>query len=95
MKLSNVRRYSADDLWCMDRGLAMQLDRYAHLSDISIYEKFIINSGEIEIQNKEINLKFKKKKNLPLMLSVIKQFDLIKYPWAEDKKMDFTGLAIS
>jgi len=75
--------------------LAMQLDRYAHLSDISIYEKFIMNSGEIEIQNKEINLKFKKKKNLPLMLSVMKQFDLIKYPWAEDKKMDFTGLAIS
>jgi len=29
------------------------------------------------------------------MLSVIKQFDLIKYPWAEDKKMNFTGLAIS
>ena len=75
--------------------LAMQLDRYAHLSDISIYEKFIMNSGEIEIQNKEINLKFKKKKNLPLMLSVMKQFDLIKYPWAEDKKMNFTGLAIS
>ncbi|MGK7876076.1 MAG: hypothetical protein AB4426_23090 [Xenococcaceae cyanobacterium] len=21
LKLSNVRRYSADDLWCMDRGL--------------------------------------------------------------------------
>jgi hypothetical protein len=45
-----------------------------------------VNSGEIEIQDTEINVKLKKKKNLPLMLAVMKQFASQKYPWAENKK---------
>ncbi len=53
------------------RIFAMELDRYSQLSDISLYEKFIMNSGEIEIQNDEILVKLKKKKNLPLMLTVM------------------------
>ncbi len=77
------------------RLFAMELDRYSHFSDISIYEKFIMNSGEIEIQDAEINVKLKKKKNLPLMLSMMKQFASQRYPWAENKKMKFSGLSIS
>ncbi len=73
----------------------MELDRYSHLSDISIYEKFVMNSGEIEIMDNEINLKLKKKKNLPLMLSSMKHFASQKYTWADNKKMNFTGMSIS
>ncbi|MFO7744452.1 MAG: transposase [Psychroflexus sp.] len=77
------------------RLLAMELDRYSHLSDTSIYEKFVMNSGEIEIMDNEINLKLKKKKNLPLILSAMKHFASQKYPWADNKKMNFTGMSNS
>ncbi len=77
------------------RLFAMELDRYSHLSDISLYEKFIMNSGEIEIQNNQILVKLKKKKNLPLMLTVMKQFTSQKYSWAKNKKMTFSGMSNS
>ena len=77
------------------RIFAMELDRYSQLSDISLYEKFIMNSGEIEIQNDEILVKLKKKKNLPLMLTVMKNFTSLKYSWAKNKKLTFSGMSNS
>ena len=77
------------------RIFAMELDRYSQLSDISLYEKFIMNSGEIEIQNDEILVKLKKKKNLPLMLTVMKNFTSLKYSWAKNKKLIFSGMSNS
>jgi hypothetical protein len=75
--------------------LAMDLERYSHLSDISIYEKFIMNSGEIEVGNNKIVVKLKKKKNLPLLLSVMKTFASQEYLWTGGKKMTFEGMSIS
>ena len=77
------------------RLLAMDLERYSHMSDISIYEKFIMNSGEIEVVNKNIIVKLKKKKNLPLLLSVMKNFDSQQYSWTGNKNMIFEGMSIS
>ena len=77
------------------RLLAMDLERYSHMSDISIYEKFIMNSGEIEVVNKNIIVKLKKKKNLPLLLSVMKNFDSLQYSWTGNKNMIFEGMSIS
>jgi len=39
------------------RLLADDLERYTHFSDNSIYEKFIINSGVIEVGNQNIKVK--------------------------------------
>ena len=77
------------------RLLAMDLERYSHMSDISIYEKFIMNSGEIEVGNKNIIVKLKKKKNLPLLLSVMKNFDSLQYSWTGNKNLIFEGMSIS
>ena len=77
------------------RLLAMDLERYSHMSDISIYEKFIMNSGEIEVVNKNIIVKLKKKKNLPLLLSVMKNFNSQQYSWTGNKNMIFEGMSIS
>jgi len=75
--------------------LAMDLERYSHLSDIRIYEKFIMNSGKIEVGNNKIVVKLKKKKNLPLLLSVMKTFASQEYLWTGGKKMTFEGMPVS
>jgi len=77
------------------RLLAVDFERYSHLSDTSIYEKFILNSGEISISDNTIIVKLKKKKNLPLILSVMKNHIHQKYSWAGDKKLLFEGMSIS
>ena len=77
------------------RLLAMDLERYSHMSDISIYEKFIMNSGEIEVGNKTVSVKLKKKKNLPLLLSVMKNFDSQQYSWTGNKNLIFEGMSVS
>ena len=77
------------------RLMAIDLERYFHFSDNSIYEKFIMNSGEIEIDNQDIKVKLKKKKNLPLLLSNMKNFASQEYSWAGAKKLIFEGMPIS
>lgn len=77
------------------RLLANDLERYSHFSDNSIYEKFIMNSGEIEVGNQEIKVKLKKKKNLPQLLTIMNSFGSQEYSWAGSKKLIFEGMSIS
>jgi len=77
------------------RLFAKDLERYSDNSDNSIYEKFIMNSGEIELKDDLIKVKFKKKKNLPLLLSVMENFSSEEYWWADNKKLIFEGMTIS
>jgi len=71
------------------RLLAMSLDRYCHLSDERIYEKFIVNSGEIVIGEDNIQIDMKKKRELPLLLDFFKQSQTIRYPWLKNKNVNF------
>ena len=50
------------------RLLALDLERYEHLTAQSLYEKFILNEGDIIIDNESITVNLKKKRNLPLVL---------------------------
>jgi len=77
------------------RLLAADLERYSHFSDNSIYEKFIMNSGEVEVEGQNIKVKLKKKRNLPQLLSTMNNFVEQTYPWADSKKLIFEGMSIS
>jgi hypothetical protein len=77
------------------RLLAMSLDRYHHFADERIYEKFVQNSGEIEIGEAEIRIDLKKKRELPLLLDFFKQSQATKYPWLKNKTMHFHATASS
>ncbi|MCD6112467.1 MAG: transposase [Bacteroidales bacterium] len=72
------------------RLFAKDTQRYKHLSDNSIYEKFLKNSAEIKIDN-EIEIKLKKKKNLPLLLEKNKKLEDQKYLWLDNRKLKFRG----
>ena len=77
------------------RLLAMSLDRYYHFSDERIYEKFVQNSGEIEIGDTQIRINLKKKRELPLLLDFFKQSKETKFTWMNNKNVHFYATASS
>jgi hypothetical protein len=77
------------------RLLAMDLERYTHLTAMSLYEKFILNSGEIEITDEAILVKLRKKRHLPALLTAMQEYSDIQYPHLNNKKLIFSGMTIS
>ncbi|MCP4101709.1 MAG: transposase [Lentisphaerae bacterium] len=77
------------------RLLATDLERYSESADVSIYEKFILNSGEVEITDEVINVKLKKKRNLPTLLAAMQQYSDFTYSFLKNKKLIFSGMTIS
>ena len=77
------------------RLFARDLNRYSHLSDQSIYEKFIENSADIKIKEKLIEVRFKKKRNLPLILETMINHEKQNYSWLNNKKIKFSGATYS
>lgn len=77
------------------RLLALEFERYSNLSVRSLYEKFVLNGADIEIGEKNITVRLKKKRNLPLILETMPQFSKLKYPWLDDMQLIFEGASYS
>ena len=77
------------------RLFAKDMERYSHLSDRTIYEKFLQNEADIQIQNNEINISLKKKRNLPLILENSKKYNQTKYKWLNNSQLEFAGASYS
>jgi len=75
--------------------LCQDLERFEKSSDQTIYEKFLDNAAEIKIQDNEISVALKKKRNLPLILETMKLFANLKLDWLGQKKMIFHGASYS
>lgn len=71
------------------RLFALDLERYSHLSDERIFEKFIVNNGTIAIQGEQITIELKKKRDLPQILEMMQKFDDLDYPWLGNRKIVF------
>ena len=77
------------------RLMALDLERYSHISDQSLFDKFILNSADVDIENEKIKVFLKKKRNLPLILEVMQKIDSYKYEWMDDLTMEFFGASYS
>lgn len=77
------------------RLLARDLERYAHLEDQSIYQKFIHNAAEIKIEEERVVVQLKKKRNLPLVLEKMALYKDVKYSWLGGKLLHFEGATYS
>ena len=77
------------------RLLAMSIDRYQHITDERIYEKFIANSGDVVIEEKQIRIDLKKKRELPALLEFLKKSTRFEYQWMGNKKIVFNPTASS
>lgn len=73
------------------RLLAANLPGYSHSTSETLYEKFLRNSGEVEITGDEIQIRMKKKRNLPAMLGQMEKFTGVRIPWMHNKKLVFSG----
>lgn len=71
------------------RLLALDLNRYSDFSDERIYQKFIANSGNIQIQDKSINIELKKKRDLPQILELTKNLIDYNFSWLNNKSVHF------
>lgn len=77
------------------RLYAKELGRYSGLTAERIYEKFITNNGSIEINEKEIIVELKKKRDLPQILDIMKGYEGKKFSWLGNKKLVFYPSATS
>jgi len=77
------------------RIFALDLERYEHLTSQSIYDKFISNQGDVQIEDTKIIVNLKKKRNLPLILETMKKNSEVTYSWLDGKKLQFEGATYS
>lgn len=77
------------------RLFANDLQRFDKLSDQSLYDKFLLNSADIEIENNLITVKYKKKRNLPLVIETMNNYKNISYPLLNKMKINFEGASYS
>ncbi len=75
--------------------LANELERYSHLSDQSLFDMFLLNSADIEIENDKILVHLKKKRNLPAILDIMQEYKLNRYSWLANMKIEFLGASYS
>lgn len=73
------------------RLLAMNLPGYSHNTSETLFVKFLCNSGEVEITGDEIQVRMKKKRNLPALLSEMEKFNDVRIPWMNNNKLVFSG----
>ena len=73
------------------RLLAMNLPGYTHNTSTTLFEKFLCNSGEIEITSEKIIVRMKKKRNLPALLNEMEKFENIVIPCMDNKKLIIAG----
>lgn len=71
------------------RLFALDLERYSEFSDERIYEKFIVNNGNIEITENQIKVELKKKRDLPQIIEMMKNYSDLNYQWLENRKIVF------
>jgi len=77
------------------RLLASELGRYSHFTSLRLFEKFILNGGFVDVEGDTITVRLKKKRDLPLMLEILKDFQDQKYEWLHHKKIVFEGASTS
>ncbi len=73
------------------RLFALNLPGYSHHAAQTIFEKFLSNSGQVNITFDTIEVNLKKKRNLPLLLSELDQFQNTSIPWLDNRKIIFSA----
>ena len=75
------------------RLFAINIDGYSHCDSKTIFNKFILNAGEVTISETEVLVKLKKKRTLPLTLQQLadSSTDSLVYPWLHGKRLRFVA----
>ena len=63
------------------RLFARNMDGYSHCEARTIFNKFILNAGEISVSKREIVVKLKRKRTLPLILDWLESSESFSFHW--------------
>ena len=74
------------------RLFAMDLPGYSHISDYSLYKKFLAMTGNVQIEADQVTIKIKKKRNLPLLLTTMQKFKKMRLRFFENKTFSVIGV---
>lgn len=77
------------------RLFALDLERYSHISDQKLFDRFFLNAAEIVIEDDIIRVALKKKRNLPLILETMKNFENCQFDWLNNFTVKFVGASYS
>ena len=77
------------------RIFAMKTERYTGYTAKSTFEKILLNSADIKVNDEEIVVCLKKKRTLPLLLEIMEKYKNQKIPWLSNKKLIFKGASYS
>lgn len=77
------------------RLMVLDLERYTHISDQSLFDKFIMNAADIKIDEEKISISLKKKRTLPIILEVMSKFNSKIYDWLNNLKVEYIGASYS
>ncbi len=69
------------------RLFASELEGYEHQSDVKIYEKFVLNGGNIDLDGLEVKAVMRKKRHHPTLLSTMQQYEEYNIPWLRNRQL--------
>jgi hypothetical protein len=73
------------------RLFVRDIDGYSHCEAKTIFNKFILNAGVINISENDIDVKLKRKRTLPLTLENLDNFHTDVFPWLGAKRLNFSA----
>ena len=73
------------------RLFAGETGKYESLTAPKIFDKLIANSGNIKVNQDTIEIIMKKKRSMPVLFTLLQQYDHLEYPWPHQKQLRFSG----
>ena len=73
------------------RIFAMDLIGYSHNADYTLFNKFLSNTGTVKISSEQIEIKMKKKRNLPVLLTAMEPFKKMNIDFLGNRNLIFNG----
>lgn len=73
------------------RLFVRDIDGYSHCEAKTVFNKFILNAGEISVSDAHITVGLKKKRTLPLTLACFAGCASLTYSWLGGKQLAFTA----
>lgn len=77
------------------RLLAADLPGYSQQTAMTLFERFLCNSGDIRITDAQIIVEMKKKRHLPALLTAMEAFQHQPIPWLGQRTLVFRGASRS
>jgi transposase len=73
------------------RLFASETGKYTSLTAHRIFDKLISNGGMVKVNPDTIEIIMKKKRSMPVLLTLLQQYDHLIYPWLHHRQLRFSG----